>query len=220
MSVPTDQPAELATRPALKSILLETAVVALVGAAIAFAANAVSPRGLKLARDYFPRTAPSPAPHPAPAPAIITTNSPAPTVDEAAIARLKARGLQVIETAKVAELFRDARRAQGLILFVDARDDDHFSAGHIPDAMQFDYYHPEKNLGDVLVACQRAELVVVYCNGGDCEDSEFATMMLRDGGVANTKLFVFAGGIKAWSDDKQPVETGARSSGIFKKEAR
>ena len=44
------------TRPptAVGRVLLEAALVAVVGAAFAFAANRISPRGLALARNYFP----------------------------------------------------------------------------------------------------------------------------------------------------------------------
>jgi rhodanese-related sulfurtransferase len=54
---------------------------------------------------------------------------------------------------------------------------------------------------------------VVYCNGGECEDSEFAAIMLRDAGVPREMLFVFAGGIVEWKAAGLPVETGPRGSG-------
>jgi len=38
----------------VKKVLLEAALVGLVGAALAFVANGLSPQGLKLGRDYFP----------------------------------------------------------------------------------------------------------------------------------------------------------------------
>ena len=41
-------------RTSVGRVLLEAALVAVVGAAFAFAANHVSPRGLALDRDYFP----------------------------------------------------------------------------------------------------------------------------------------------------------------------
>jgi rhodanese-related sulfurtransferase len=55
--------------------------------------------------------------------------------------------------------------------------------------------------------------VVVYCSGGECEDSEFAAIMLRDAGVPRDILFVYAGGILEWKATGLPVETGARLSG-------
>jgi rhodanese-related sulfurtransferase len=65
----------------------------------------------------------------------------------------------------------------------------------------------------VLPVCQAAEEVVIYCNGGECEDSQFAAVALRDAGIANQKLFVFAGGFAEWMKNGLPVEAGGPSGG-------
>jgi len=114
---------------------------------------------------------------------------------------------------EVVQLFRDVRYEQGLVVFVDARDDAHYQAGHIPGAWQFNHYRAENYLDAVLPVCLNAQQVVVYCTGGECEDSEFAAIMLRDAGVPGEKLFVFTGGFTEWAGNKLPVETGARLSG-------
>jgi rhodanese-related sulfurtransferase len=59
--------------------------------------------------------------------------------------------------------------------------------------------------------------VVVYCNGGECEDSEFAAIMLRDAGVPREALFIYAGGITEWKAQRLPMEAGARRSGELPK---
>jgi rhodanese-related sulfurtransferase len=61
--------------------------------------------------------------------------------------------------------------------------------------------------------CLTAQKIVVYCTGGECEDSEFAAIMLRDAGVPRENLFVYTGGITEWKSQGRPVETGARASG-------
>jgi len=68
----------------------------------------------------------------------------------------------------------------------------------------------------VLGACQNAEKVVVYCNGGDCEDSQFAAVTLRDTGVPKEKLFVYPGGMAEWATNGWPIEIGARKSGVLR----
>src|SRR2546428_640022 len=109
----------------MKKVLQEALLVAVAGTAFAFAANALSPLGLRLTRNYFPG---------------------------------------------------DKRAA--------------------------------------LPACQAAQQIIVYCNGGECEDSEFATVRLRDEmGVAREKLYIYAGGIKEWEQRSLPVESGSRNSG-------
>lgn len=195
-----------------KSMAIEACLVAFVGMALALVANGISPRGLRLSRDYFPAIAPVAVPvSSAPlAPSAAGGESAAPVVD-ALTARLQQRGLHLVRSNEVIELFRDPRREQGLVLFVDARDDAHFAAGHIPGAWPFDRYRPEAYLPTVLPACLAALKVVVYCNGGECEDSEFAAVMLREAGVAADSLLVYAGGIAEWKTLGLPVETGPRN---------
>ena len=193
------------------AVFLETALVATAGLVLALAANALSPRGLRLNRNYFPDgklTAQVGEPA-ASGPA--RTNAVQPP--DATRARLQQHGLQLVSSNQVAVLFHDSRYEQGLVVFVDARDDNHYQAGHIPGAWQFDHYRAENYFAAVLPVCLNAQTVVVYCAGGECEDSEFAAVMLRDAGVPRENLFVFAGGFTEWTGNKLPVEAGARQSG-------
>ncbi len=194
-----------------RRVLLETAGVGTVGLALALVANGVSPRGLTLGRDYFPRAVePSPTKPPDPA-----TDRPAasPPAGDPVASRLAARGLGATEFAAARSLFDDPRREQELIVFVDARNDDAYQAGHIPGAYQFDRYYPEKYLPAILPACLAAEIVVVYCTGGNCEDSEFAALALLEAGVAPERLVVFVAGMEEWRKQRMPVEVGVRGSG-------
>jgi rhodanese-related sulfurtransferase len=201
----------------VKKTFLEGLLVAVVGVAVGFTANALSPGGLKLSRNYFPGgTAPRPA-------STATTGHTAPQATNAAAttssaeAHLKQMGLEVVTSAQAEVLFHDPRTQQELILFIDARDTQHYEAGHIPGAIQFDHYHPEQYAAVVMPACQQAQQIIVYCKGGDCEDSEHAAVMLRDSmGVAKEKLFVYAGGITDWEAHQRPIEIGARKSGQLK----
>lgn len=199
------------------SVLKEAALVAAIGLAFALAANTVSPRGLRLSRDYFPSAGTSSAP--AQNGATATQPSPHSPADalQATIKRLEQHGLQVITSNGVAESFADPRYEQGLIVLIDARDDEHYQKGHIPGAWQFDHYHAEQYLPTVLPICMSAQKILVYCNGGACEDSEFATIMLRDAGVPRDLLYVYAGGISEWASSGQAVELGARRSGRMAK---
>lgn len=197
-----------------KSVVVEALVVAALGVAFALVANALSPRGLQLRRNYFPEVGGSPlAATPATNSAATTAAQGSAHPSSAAAQRLQQRGLQLVTSNQVAELFRDARYEQGLIVFIDARDDQHYAAGHIPGAWQFYHYRADDYLPAVLPACMAALQIVVYCAGGECEDSEFATIMLRDAGVPRESLFVYVGGITEWKASGLPVETGVRRSG-------
>jgi rhodanese-related sulfurtransferase len=204
--------------PRLKSeiriVLVEAAIVAIVGGSLALAANELSPRGLVLSRNYFPAGTNHVPAVPAPvqaAPAAAATNDDS---DAAQLSqRLRDKGLQEVKRPQAEILFHDPRLQDGRIVFVDARSEEDYQDGHIPGAYELDPYHPEKKLGAVLTVCQAADKVVVYCTGGDCEDSDTAALLLRDGGVPGAKLFVYGGGITEWEAAHLPVETGARNSG-------
>jgi rhodanese-related sulfurtransferase len=198
------------------TILFESLLLAIVGMAFAFAANEISPRGLRLTADYFPGAIQSSSPivtdlqvTPGPGHTNVTL-----TADEERLAaRLHAKGLHLITTEQAAQHFRDPRFEQELIVFIDARNDWHYQQGHIPGAYQFDHYRAADYLASVLPVCQTAELVVVYCTGGDCEDSEFAAIFLHQAGIPADKLLVYAGGMAEWTAKGLPVEIGARHSG-------
>jgi len=198
-----------------KSVGFEAAVVFVAGMAVALLANALSPLGLRLDRDYFPRV--ETTKNPAVANAAV---SPAKGGANPVVERLRQRGLQAVDTKAVAESFRDPKYLEGRIVFVDSREDAPYQAGHIPGAWQFDHYHPERHLAEVVPACLVAEHVVVYCQGGDCEDSEFAAVHLHGAGIPLETLHVYVGGLDEWSREKLPLEIGSRGSQRFQEVRR
>jgi rhodanese-related sulfurtransferase len=195
----------------VKRVLLEAVLVAAVGAVVAFGANALSPRGLTLRKDYFHgETLPITRTKTNRTAFVLSGTNSAP---DPVIARLKEKGLQVVNGEQAAELFHDPLYQQGAIIFIDARNDEHYQGGHIPGAYQFDNYHPENYMGTIFPLCQAAQKIVIYCTGGNCEDSQFAALTLRDAQIPNEKLFVFTGGITEWTNRGNAVEIGERNSG-------
>ena len=217
-----------------KRVVFEALIVAALGLAFALVANAISPRGLSLTRNYFPKSGRAPVNPPlaptnkgnhtfSPANGQVSASAGATAtvaVRDPVAERLRAEGLQPIDRKETDQLFRDPLYEQGLIVFVDARNDEHYEQGHIPGAYQFDRYYPEKHLPGVLPACLNAMKVVVYCTGGSCEDSEFAALALKDAGVAPEHLFVYLGGITDWATNGLQVEIGAYKSGNVRGEKR
>ena len=196
----------------LKHIFVEGFLVVLVGLTLALGANAISPKGLALSRNYFPESSePTKG-------AGGGRNQPSlqpshPDGTNGVRDRLLAKGLQIADALAAKAAFDDPLRLQGLVIFIDARGDEAYAGGHIPGSLQLDYYHPEKYLPIVLPACTVAQRIIVYCNGGECEDSEFSALMLRDAGVAAEKIFVFGGGIVEWRQREWPVATGSSDGG-------
>jgi rhodanese-related sulfurtransferase len=189
------------------TVLGEALLLGLVGAVLAFFANALSPQGLKLSRNYAPGGAL------ARVKAIAGPGTNSNATLQLLGSQFKSEGLQLADSNLVARLFADPGKDSGLVIFIDARDDEHFVAGHIPGAYQLDHYHPEKYLGEVLPACQVAQSILVYCKGGSCEDSEQTAIFLKDSGVPKERLFVYAGGFDEWTANRLPIETGPRNSG-------
>jgi len=195
----------------VKSLFFEVSAIVLAGALFAFAANALSPAGLGLSRNYFPGAAPIKSALPG------SGNTNSASALDLLRARFALEGLQLADSNRVVRLFHDPQYEQGSIVFVDARNDEDYREAHIPGAYEFDNFHPEKYFTEVMPVCQVAEQIVVYCNGGDCEDSEHAAIMLRDAGVPKEKLWVYSGGITEWASNGLPEETGLRNSGTFLK---
>jgi rhodanese-related sulfurtransferase len=209
MKEPLDQ-TTTADRPgAVRTVFREAVLVTVVGGILALAANHYSPRGLALTRNYFPegigsamRGVPDAGTN---GKALSSASSPAGSE--------KAKEWQWIDRPQAVQLFHDSHLKLGAIVFIDARDEEHYLGGHIPGAYEFDPYHPEKYFPAVMPACRAAAQIVVYCYGGDCDDSKSAAHLLREVGIPNGKLFIYAGGITDWSTNRQPVEIGARNSG-------
>jgi rhodanese-related sulfurtransferase len=203
----------------MRRVILETLLVAVLAVVAALVANFISPRGLSITRDYFPKKGSVGAD-----PAVATLAGGVQKMETASHATPATAGMSgpagtgigIVTTEQALEFFRDPLYEQELIVFVDARDSRHYEAGHIPGAYQLDRYYPENHLPTVLPACLNATRVVVYCAGGECEDSHFAAQLLQDAGIPAGQLFVYAGGISEWDARRLPVETGARKSGILR----
>lgn len=206
-------------KTATKEILVEGALVAVAGVVLAFVVNGLSPRGLVVARDYFP-VAPVASPV---TPRAGSTESGTGNTDQAAVSperqlaeRMQAEGLQLAYLEQAVDLFRDPRHASQLVVFIDARDDQNYQEGHVPGAYQFDHYRAERHIETILPVCQMAEQIVIYCSGGDCEDSQFAARTLAGVGIPKERLFVFGGGMNEWETNGLPVEIGERNSGVLR----
>lgn len=216
----------------VKRTIIELACVVAAGLVIGLAANAANPKGIAVNRNHFRASAPvRPSPPAGQLPNQVaepTGNSPADQIPPTAAPppategpeasdpnwqSLLAAGYQPISHEKVIEWFQDAAYLQERTIFVDARNDDAYQRGHIPGAYQLDHYRLERYLPDVLPPCQNAEKIVVYCNGGDCEDSKLAAADLMDNGIDPNRIFVYIGGVVAWKADGLIFEMGDRLSG-------
>lgn len=112
---------------------------------------------------------------------------------------------QTIRFAEVRESIQDPARF-GLDVIVDARDDGPYREGHLPRAVQFWPYQPEYYIHNVLDLALGAERVIIYCNGGECEDSHFAADQLVLHGVLPSQIYIYTGGWEEWKANNAPLE--------------
>lgn len=183
------------------------------GLSLSVVLNHHSSKGLNLTRDYFPSGMPA-GTEAADGSAGSNGGSAAqPTFENEvaeSIRRLEQKGFHAASTDEVLALMQDPRLEAGMVVLVDARNETLFQERHIPGAYLFDHYQMEQYVDLVLPMCQVAEKVIVYCNGGHCEDSEFAAMDLMQLGVPQEKLFIYAAGMRGWNEGGHPVALGDR----------
>lgn len=113
----------------------------------------------------------------------------------------------VIDLEGVKHAVGDTRLLTGEIVIVDARSDEPYQSGRIPGAIQFDYYRAEY-YAEVIPRVMAAQQVIVYCNGGTCEDSLLTCQHFVSLGVPSNHLCLFKDGWEAWKKAGLPIETG------------
>ena len=95
------------------------------------------------------------------------------------------------------------------VIFLDARSEKLFEAGHIPGARLCHHYRQDQFIPAMLEELRAADIVVIYCAGGDCEDSiQLATDLVFTHGLTQELIAIFEGGFAEWVDAGLDVRTG------------
>jgi rhodanese-related sulfurtransferase len=89
-------------------------------------------------------------------------------------------------------------------LFIDARHAYDFSLGHIKGAINVPLSEFEKN-HSILADVPKDRMLVLYCDGVECNSSLELAKMLFGSGYVYVKIFF--GGWNEWLAHKQPTET-------------
>jgi len=110
-----------------------------------------------------------------------------------------------IGTDEAETLFRQRR------LFLDARRTTVYADGHISGARSFPVW--ESDIADRVKAFYEEGLdqnapIVIYCSGGDCEDSHMLAEKLYM--VGFNALFVYKDGFPAWQKRGLPITRGPK----------
>jgi len=88
-------------------------------------------------------------------------------------------------------------------LFIDARHEFDYQAGHIRGAVNVALNKYTTHLPR-LEKIPKDALLIVYCDGTECNSSIELTLKLMESGFKNVK--VFFGGWQEWNSSKLPIE--------------
>ena len=88
------------------------------------------------------------------------------------------------------------------ILFIDARAEEYYFEGHIPNSICNDDFDSLVYQIENLISYNYG--FVVYCSDDDCGSSEDLAYQLQDQGFTN--IYLFKGGWKQWKKNNLPIE--------------
>ena len=88
------------------------------------------------------------------------------------------------------------------LLFIDARAEEYYHEGHIPNSICNDDLDSLVYQVEGLISYN--EGFVVYCSDDDCGSSEDLAYLLQEQGFMN--IYLFKGGWKQWTENDLPVD--------------
>ena len=143
----------------LKSAILQSLVIVVIGSVVAGIFNAASVNGI----DPFRKIAD------------------VPVIDGTA-----AGGDDAVRIVSIEETQAGIQR--GCVL-LDARTEQEYLDGHIPGAVLFDYYELGRYIQEVLPSISTDQEIIIYCTGPECDDSELLSRELYILGYRNLYVF-------------------------------
>lgn len=108
-----------------------------------------------------------------------------------------------IKLATVQGLYMKRKKIS--VHFVDARDPKLYAEGHIPGAVNIPFEKLSENRA-TLDSIPKTDLVVTYCDGGDCHLSHDLSEQMNTEGWK--RVAVYEGGWAEWSTETEFVATG------------
>ena len=88
------------------------------------------------------------------------------------------------------------------VLFIDARAEEFYHDGHIPNSICNDDFDSLVYQIEDFITYKNG--FVVYCSDDDCGSSEDLAYQLQDQGFSN--IYLFKGGWKQWVENELPME--------------
>jgi rhodanese-related sulfurtransferase len=98
------------------------------------------------------------------------------------------------------------------VLFLDARRTSVYEQGHIPGARPFSVWESDiddkvrKLFDERSDSRDQEKPIVIYCSGGDCEDSHMLAQKLW--GIQFNNIYVYKDGFPDWERRREPTHSG------------
>lgn len=118
---------------------------------------------------------------------------------------------QLSELKTVEEPVASLEEARALFLtqgavFIDARSNEAYSAGHIQGSINLPADHFDEFFTSTMGEVPPDSLIITYCDGESCTLSKELALSLAGKGYAHVRVLV--NGWSVWLEAKLPVETG------------
>ncbi|MFP4349845.1 MAG: rhodanese-like domain-containing protein [Thermodesulfobacteriota bacterium] len=92
------------------------------------------------------------------------------------------------------------------ILFVDARPENQYQEGHLPDALIIPWQEVDRYFMEAAEQLEEGKTIVTYCDGESCDLSHELALFLKDMGFADVRVLV--NGWTVWKRAGLPTEGG------------
>jgi rhodanese-related sulfurtransferase len=106
---------------------------------------------------------------------------------------------EIDSVARAKEIFDS-----GDVLFVDARSQENYEAGHIPGAVSLPVGRFDERIESFLNQYPPEQPILTYCSGRICEDSHNLALLLTGAGYSRVRIFI--DGFPGWQAEGYPVE--------------
>ncbi|MHC5111993.1 MAG: rhodanese-like domain-containing protein [Planctomycetota bacterium] len=183
----------------MKKALKELLIVGVLGLALGATSNELrNSYGLKWTFDYFPQTE-----------QVVELDGNGDPVNGGNGSKDPFAGFTLITVDELVYVVGDPDRDEGAVLIVDVRAERPYSEGHLEGAIRCYHFEGEDCVDSLLEDALQAEQIVVYCNGGECDDSKVMYKLFLARGVREDAMRLFAGGWAAWVNAEMPGVKGA-----------
>jgi len=176
-----------------RTLLGEAALIAVTVLALAIVVNAALGKGISLTKNYFPATQAQATPEGH------AGDSQASEQGTSSSSGKLQHEFESSDLATTQAWQPYAGQADSGVVILDARSEKLFLTGRIPGSTLCYHYQSDRYIPDLLPTLKAADVIIIYCAGGDCEDSiQLATDLVYAHGVSKQAISIFEGGWEEW----------------------